>query len=391
MSRRARAGQGVFGVKLFDFARSEGQIEVDEYEAAIDPDATPSGWDLPPPLLPAYSNHSVAVFVLDVRSNKTPWKQGAAAYHPDYEGDFLGERQWQWLERAIRRSRAAVNVIVNGLQVHANIFPDGNIAEAWGKYPRAQQRLFDALLQDGVEAPILISGDVHMTQMMRKDCVPRDDYQAWPRPLFEMTTSGMTHSWGTLSSPPLNDPDRQVSLWQRGESLLASTMMHVLHFSCPWTDLIHSEYSTDGRTLQHGGEGAKKGLQYSLLKNFGELEFDWDDRMVVMRTWGEDSSRPLLMTKVSMDQLSGRSLIPSNHLSSEDFRSESRMKPNLHESEWICINHRGRENNVSHLLGHIATGFVLTFLIPAPFFLPSLIILVMVRKASSRRHTRQAY
>ena len=42
-----------------------------------------------------------------------------------------------------------------------------------GTYPLAQQRLFDAMLQHGVEAPILVSGDVHMAQPTEKSLAER--------------------------------------------------------------------------------------------------------------------------------------------------------------------------------------------------------------------------
>ena len=87
---RAARGLGVYGVKLFDFDRLEGHQLVPEIEAAIDPDVLRG----PDQSAPAYSNKSVAVFVLDCRTNKTPWKQGADKYKYDYEGDFLGETQW---------------------------------------------------------------------------------------------------------------------------------------------------------------------------------------------------------------------------------------------------------------------------------------------------------
>jgi PhoD-like phosphatase len=176
MRQRALAGEGVYGVKLFDFARPVGQQEVPERQAGIDIDSA-----LGPPLN-LYSNQTVAVFVLDVRTSKSPWKR----FQPDFEGDFLGEKQWQWFEKSIRRSRAAVNVVVNGLQVHANRFPDGNVAESWSQFPKAQQRLFDTVL--ALESPVvLISGDVHMAQLLRKDCVRKGDMRR-RRSLVEMTT-----------------------------------------------------------------------------------------------------------------------------------------------------------------------------------------------------------
>jgi hypothetical protein len=102
MARRARAGHGVYGVKLFDFSRPKGHHLVPEDEAAIDPDVKVLAHV---PTL--HSNKTVAVCA---GLSNTPWKTASAAFGPDPEGDFLGERQWSWFERAIGRSRASINV-----------------------------------------------------------------------------------------------------------------------------------------------------------------------------------------------------------------------------------------------------------------------------------------
>ncbi|CAB9496460.1 PhoD-like phosphatase [Seminavis robusta] len=385
MSRRAQAGMGVYGVKLFDFARPKGQQEVPDEEALIDPHVLDNGNATAVPVFPAYSNQSVAVFVLDVRSNKSPWKQGSAAYIPDFEGDMLGEDQWQWFEAAISRSRAAVNVVVSGLQHHANIFPEPNIAESWTRFPSSQQRLFDAMLQDGVQAPILVSGDVHMSQLMRKDCARIDGTSKQRRSLVEMTTSGMTHSWGTVSSPPLSNPNEKPSLQERYKSFAARVTMHVLHAVSPWTDLLVSQPSTEEATAglfpNGGGEGAKDGLQYSLEKNFGELEFDWENRRVSMRSFGETpGTPPLLMASWTLDQLSGHDSIPGSVLTSQNFVDQA----NLHAprftkngGEWMCLAHRGTPSLFWQMAGHVSTVGGLSILLPFPMLVPTLLLAMM--------------
>jgi len=388
MSRRAQEGLGVYGVKLFDFAREHGDQEVPDDVARIDPDIMTEDSDYFGSISEAgYSNRSVAVFVLDVRSNKSPWKKGREAFLPDYEGDFLGEQQWQWFETAIRRSQAAVNVVVSGLQFHADLYPDANVAESWAKLPRAQQRLFDALLQEGVQAPLLISGDVHMTQLMRKDCEKVDGSSYRRRSLVEMTTSGMTHTWGTVSSPPLSNPKETPSLRDRYGAFLSSTFMHVLHGVSQMTNLLLSDGPIDDLHPNGGGEGAKQGLQYSLEKNFGELEFDWDRQTVTMRSMGEQpDAPPLLMASWSLDQLSGMDEeIPGSLVTSQDFAYEvdhdaarfSQGRP----ASWVCLNHRGNSSFFGQMFGHLSVVSVLTILLPFPFLVPSfLMLLFMARK-----------
>jgi len=126
MKRRAEAGKGLYGVKVLDFTRPKGHQLLTDQEAGLDPDVVPRS-DVSP-----LSDRSVAIFVLDSRSNKTPWPS-EATYHPtNSEGDFLGEEQWAWLEEALGRSTAAVNFIAQGLQVHPGHMFDGRYAEEWG-------------------------------------------------------------------------------------------------------------------------------------------------------------------------------------------------------------------------------------------------------------------
>lgn len=373
--RRAREGHGVYGVKLFDFDRPKGYQLVPESEAGIDPDVEEERSSLR-----LHSNKTVAVFVLDCRTSKTPWKSGAEAFAPDYDGDFLGERQWSWFETAIRRSRASVNVVVNGLQVHGDRFPNGNAAESFSKYPKAQKRLFEAMLQSGVESPILVSGDVHMAQLSRKDC--RNKKAGKERSLVEMTTSGMTHSWAERSPSLMKKSDRMSSVRELCECFFASTLMQALHLFCPWTELM---VSTPSSVDNGGDEGAKSGTQFSLRKNFGELEFDWESRTVRMRAIGEDGADfPLLSALFSMDQLSGRSAVSGSHVTTRDFEQQQKFESML-DGEWTCVNHRGRVIVMQQMLGHFATGLTL-ILAPFPVLIPFYLLLIaFLRMFRNRR------
>jgi hypothetical protein len=243
--------------------------------------------------------------------------------------------------------------------------------------------LYDALLQDGVQAPVIISGDVHMSQLMRVDCQRTGAPQSSPRALIEMTTSGMTHAWGTLSNPPISEPDLRPTWKLVYESLVARSLLRMLHYLCPWTDLMVSGERTEGLHESGGGEGSKQGLQFSLEKNFGELEFNWEERTVAMRSFGEGSTlTPLLMAKTSMDQLSGKSSMPGSLLSREDFHRENRTQHPALSGEWTCINHRGRDDHISHMVGHLTAGITLTVLVPMPLVLPSILMLFLIRRAS---------
>ena len=140
-----------------DFERTKGQELLSDKEAALDPDIVPDFV----PGRNTLSDRSVAIFTLDMRSHKTPWSPPSNFFLPVYEGEFLGDRQEKWFVEAIRRSTAAVNIVVQGVQVHADRAGSAEIAENWGRYPLARARLYQALLQENVKAPLLVSGDVH--------------------------------------------------------------------------------------------------------------------------------------------------------------------------------------------------------------------------------------
>ena len=109
---RANRGMGLYGVKVFDFDQSRGSELLSDYEAGLDFDVVSNDEYFSRKTASTSSsrpNKKVAIYLLDSRSNKSPWKPGV---FKDIEGDFLGDRQWEWLETAVERSDASVNIIV---------------------------------------------------------------------------------------------------------------------------------------------------------------------------------------------------------------------------------------------------------------------------------------
>lgn len=100
-------------------------------------------------------------------------------------GDILGEGQWRWLEAELRDSDAQLHFIVSSIQV----LPQDHRFEKWANFPRARERLLDMLASLRVPGAILISGDRHIAELSRLDD-PRIGY-----PLYELTASGLTHTW----------------------------------------------------------------------------------------------------------------------------------------------------------------------------------------------------
>jgi alkaline phosphatase D len=370
MAQRAAAGKGVYGVKVFDFARPQQQQLLSDEEAGLEPDTQVLDVVSTSTSL---SNQMVAIFLLDVRSNKTPWKTGEdRSFKPDYSGDFLGEEQWNWFETALKKSTASVNIIVTGLQVHADRFFDGALVEGWDRFPSSQHRLYQAVLSANVQAPILVSGDVHMAELLRKNCRRRRDSTS--RTLLEVTTSGMTHSWGTnLCARPHTSVHCRTPYFQYS----LSVGMHFAHWIGAWSDLVQIDESK-------AEEGAKAGTQYSLDRNFGEFEFDWEKRQVRIRILGLETT-PLLSTVWDMDYLSGPAAgIHNNFVTDADYLYKKLAPHGIQENDWICVNHGGHPSLAYKMLGVVAPISCVLMMMLIPFILPAIISCVLMKPRRGR-------
>jgi alkaline phosphatase D len=116
----------------------------------------------------------VKVILLDVRYFRDPPKVGK---------DILGEEQWAWLENELRNNTAHYVVIGSGTQY----FPDDRITpEVW--YPESKERLLALIRKHKLSRVLLISGDVHFSEIVTYPCKERVGYD-----LVEFTSSGLSH------------------------------------------------------------------------------------------------------------------------------------------------------------------------------------------------------
>jgi alkaline phosphatase D len=109
-------------------------------------------------------------------------------YHRDERGSdgaVLSEEQWAWLERELTDSDAQVHLIGNGIQ----ILHEDHRYEKWSNFPSERRRLLDLIASTGAPGVVLLSGDRHLSELARLEDA------ALPYPLWEMTSSGMTHSF----------------------------------------------------------------------------------------------------------------------------------------------------------------------------------------------------
>lgn len=130
--------------------------------------------------------------------------------------------------------------------------------------------------------------------------------------------------------------------------------------------------------------GAKRGVQYVLERNFGEFEFDWDKRQLVVRILGQDPGRPLLSTAWDFDLLSGKVPAPQTgkvHDSDYDQIHESLSKHGAEPNDWICVSHRGHPSLALKLFGVASPIFLATFIILLPIIFPAAILgFILIRR-----------
>ena len=132
------------------------------------------------------------VILLDERWFRSPWKptdQRNAPGKERYVADadpaktMLGDAQWQWLEQQLRQP-AEVRLIVSGVQV----VTEGHGWERWGNFPRERERLYRLIGSTGAQGVVFLSGDRHVGALYR-------EARGTAYPLYEMTSSGITHPW----------------------------------------------------------------------------------------------------------------------------------------------------------------------------------------------------
>jgi alkaline phosphatase D len=117
----------------------------------------------------------VEFFLLDDRFHRTPdaWPAGR-------DKRMWGEEQFRWLKESLRSSLATFKIVANGSQM----LQPKPYDEELGCFAEKQE-LLDFLKQEQISGVVLLSGDIHHTELMR---LPRPDAY----PLFEFTSSPLT-------------------------------------------------------------------------------------------------------------------------------------------------------------------------------------------------------
>ncbi len=133
----------------------------------------------------------VQIILLDTRSFKGPYvlaerpegaggSLGKYAPNDDPAVTLLGGEQWRWLEERLRQP-AEVRLIASSTQIVA----DEKGMDEWGNYPLERRRLFDLVAATGASGVVLLSGNVHFSEISATD--------EGPYRIVDFTSSGLTH------------------------------------------------------------------------------------------------------------------------------------------------------------------------------------------------------
>lgn len=137
----------------------------------------------------------VKVLLLDARYFRDALERnpvGEQRYKVNATGDILGEAQWQWLERELADTSVNLYLLVCGIQM---IAADHGF-EKWANFPQARARLFSAIAAAQPQAALLLSGDRHIAELSKMEV------KGLPYPLYDITSSGLTHSYTKVSDEP---------------------------------------------------------------------------------------------------------------------------------------------------------------------------------------------
>lgn len=116
----------------------------------------------------------IKVILLDVRYFRDNYKVGK---------DILGDDQWAWFENELKTNTAHYLLIGSGTQYYAD---DRITPEVW--YKESLERFFGLIRKYKLSRVLLISGDVHFSEILTYPCKERIGYE-----LVEFTSSGLSH------------------------------------------------------------------------------------------------------------------------------------------------------------------------------------------------------
>lgn len=116
----------------------------------------------------------------------------AGNYRKEENPQLLGDAQKAWLADTLRQSTAQINILVSGTQ----IISEEHNYEKWANFSTDRDWLLKFVREASIPGVICISGDrhVHEISVLKEENAPY--------PLVDITSSGLTHSWGNFKGEP---------------------------------------------------------------------------------------------------------------------------------------------------------------------------------------------
>ena len=155
--------------------------------------------------------HRVQIILLDTRFSRSPLltlpeaeferarSSGFGPYRPNMDPNarMLHDMQWVWLEKQLRRP-AQLRLICSSIPFAAGF----RGWESWANYPLERSRFIRLINETRASGIIFLSGDIHYGDL---SCETQDV----PYPIWDLTSSGLTHFWPT-PGPNLNRASPQT-------------------------------------------------------------------------------------------------------------------------------------------------------------------------------------
>ncbi len=139
---------------------------------------------------------TVQILILDTRYFRDPLLRRQKgdefknAYKPDPspEKTLLGDAQWKWLEKCLRKP-ADLRIVCSSIQFGHEY----NGWESWTLLPAEQSRMVKLINETRANGLIFISGDVHWGEISKRT-------EGLPYPIFDVTSSGLNRDWATIEA-----------------------------------------------------------------------------------------------------------------------------------------------------------------------------------------------
>jgi alkaline phosphatase D len=103
---------------------------------------------------------------------------GRYAPNEDPTATVLGKTQWRWLEEQLKKP-AEVRLLVSSYP----LIPYELGRDCWGNFPLERKKLFDLIGETKADGVIILSGDVHFSEISKTD--------EGPYPLLDFTSSAL--------------------------------------------------------------------------------------------------------------------------------------------------------------------------------------------------------